>query len=72
MSFNEEAIKLVKEGGEYIKTKYFYDAFNTLDQEDGIIYACLDTYNKRFYPDLDNNLFAFTRVHSPSGSKKNG
>ena len=44
---------MAQEGGEYLKTKYFYDALNALDQEDGVIYACFDTYGNP----VDKELF---------------
>ncbi len=35
------------EGGEYLKTSYFYDALDSLRQEDGVIYACFDVYGSK-------------------------
>ena len=42
-----EDFEMAQEGGEYLKTKYFYDALNSLDQEDGVIYACFDVYGSK-------------------------
>ena len=35
---------MAQAGGEYLKTEYFYDALFGLKREDGVIYACFDTY----------------------------
>ncbi len=44
--------EMAQEGGEYLKTEYFYAALNALDQEDGVIYACFDTYGNSFDKEL--------------------
>ena len=36
--------EMAQEGGEYFKAQYFYDALNSLERENGVIYACFDTY----------------------------
>ena len=51
--YRVEDYEMAQEGGEYLKTKYFYDALNALDQEDGVIYACFDAYGNP----VDKELF---------------
>ena len=47
-----EDFEMAQEGGEYLKTKYFYDALSSLGQEDGVIYACFDVYGSKEDKDL--------------------
>ena len=34
-------------GGKYWKTEYFYESLSSLKKEDGVIYACFDTYGAK-------------------------
>ena len=45
--------EMSQESGKYYRTKYFYDALNSLDQENGVIYACFDSYGNT----VDKELF---------------
>ena len=51
-----EDFEMAQEGGEYLKTKYFYDALSSLDQADGVIYACFDFYGDPVHKDLFNKI----------------
>jgi hypothetical protein len=42
--YRVEDYEMAQEGGEYWKTKYFYSVLHDLDKEDGVIYACFDTF----------------------------
>ena len=43
--------EMAQEGGEYMKTDYFYEALSSLSEGD-IIYACFDTYGNSIDKEL--------------------
>ena len=45
--------EMIKQSNTYYKTKYFYSVLHDLDKEDGVIYACFDTYGNP----VDKELF---------------